>query len=101
MSSSKTYARRDFIKGVSKKLSITIQQASAIVEAYESQLDEALRSDLSVNIGNMVHLKRRVRAATVRRNPKTGEKVECPETYTIKCKMYKDYSNTLDKDLPR
>lgn len=99
MSNRKTYPRREFIRGVAQKLSVSINQATTMIEAYENQLDEALATDLSVNVGNMVHLQRRVRQATVRRNPQTGEKVECPATYTVRCKLYKDYSDSIDKTL--
>ena len=69
-----------------------------IIEIILKEIKETLKRDEGVELRNFGTLRTSVQKASIRRNPKTGEKVSVPKKRTIKWKMSKDLFKKLNDE---
>ena len=69
-----------------------------IVEIILKEIKETLRRGDGVELRNFGTFRANVQKASIRRNPKTGEKVSVPKKRTIKWKMSKDLFKKLNNE---
>mgnify|MGYP001385978747 CR=1 FL=1 len=67
-----------------------------IIEIILKEIKETLKRDEGVELRNFGTFRTSVQKASIRRNPKTGEKVEVAEKKTIQWKMSKEMFNKLN-----
>ena len=65
-----------------------------IIRIILKEIKETLQRDEGVELRNFGIFRTNVQKASIRRNPKTGEKVSVPKKRTIKWKMSKDLFKT-------
>ena len=69
-----------------------------IVEIILKEIKETLNRDEGVELRNFGTFRLNIQKASIRRNPKTGEKVNVPKKRTIKWKMSKDLFKKLNNE---
>ena len=69
-----------------------------IVEIILKEIKETLNRNERVEFRNFGTFQVNIQKASIRRNPKTGEKVNVPKKRTIKWKMSKDLFKKLNND---
>ena len=69
-----------------------------IVEIILKEIKDALQRDEGVEIRNFGTYRTNLQKPSIRRNPKTGEKVSVPKKRTIKWKMSKDLFKKLNNE---
>ena len=69
-----------------------------VIEIILKEIKETLNRGEGVELRNFGTLRVRVQKASIRRNPKTGEKVNVPKKRTIKWKMSKDLFKKLNNE---
>ena len=66
------------------------QDLNKIVEIILEEMINTLKRDEGVELRNFGTFRTNIQKASLRRNPKTGEKVNVPQKKTIKWKMSKE-----------
>ena len=69
-----------------------------VVEIILREIKETLNRGERVELRNFGVYQVDIQKASIRRNPKTGEKVNVPKKRTIKCKMSKDLFKKLNDE---
>ena len=69
-----------------------------IIEIILKEIKKALDRNEGVEIRNFGTFRTSIQNPSIRRNPKTGEKVNVPKKRTIKWKMSKDLFNKLNNE---
>jgi integration host factor subunit beta len=69
-----------------------------IIRIILKEIKETLQRDEGVELRNFGIFRTNVQKASIRRNPKTGEKVSVPKKRTIKWKMSKDLFKKLNNE---
>ncbi len=69
-----------------------------VIEIILKEIKETLNRGEGVELRNFGTLRVRFQKASIRRNPKTGEKVNVPKKRTIKWKMSKDLFKKLNNE---
>ena len=69
-----------------------------IIEIILKEIKETLKRGEGVEFRNFGTLRTNIQKASIRRNPKTGEKVSVPKKRTIKWKMSKDLFKKLNNE---
>ena len=69
-----------------------------IIRIILKEIKETLQRDEGVELRNFGIFRTNVQKASIRRNPKTGEKVSVPKKRTIKWKMSKDLIKKLNNE---
>ena len=69
-----------------------------IIEIILKEIRETLRRNEGVEIRNFGTFRVNIQKASIRRNPKTGEKISVPKKRTIKWKMSKDLFKKLNNE---
>ena len=69
-----------------------------VVDIILKEIKETLNRDEGVEIRNFGTFRVKIQKASIRRNPKTGEKVNVPKKRTIKWKMSKDLFKKLNNE---
>ncbi|WP_440936513.1 HU family DNA-binding protein [Candidatus Pelagibacter sp.] len=69
-----------------------------IVEIILKEIKETLNRDEGVELRNFGTFRLNIQKASIRRNPKTGEKLNVPKKRTIKWKMSKDLFKKLNNE---
>tara|TARA_B100000989_G_scaffold170010_1_gene127244 strand:+ start:1845 stop:2138 length:294 start_codon:yes stop_codon:yes gene_type:complete len=69
-----------------------------IIEIVLKEIKLSLNKGEGVELRNFGTFRTNIQRASIRRNPKTGEKVNVPEKKTIKWKMSKDLFKKLNND---
>ena len=69
-----------------------------VVEIILKEIKETLNRDEGVELRNFGTFRVNIQKASIRRNPKTGEKVNVPKKRTIKWKMSKDLFKRLNNE---
>tara|TARA_Y100000992_G_scaffold262945_1_gene199023 strand:- start:195 stop:488 length:294 start_codon:yes stop_codon:yes gene_type:complete len=69
-----------------------------ITEIILKEIKETLQRNEGVELRNFGTFRANVQKASIRRNPKTGEKVSVPKKRTIKWKMSKDLFKRLNNE---
>ena len=69
-----------------------------IIEIILKEIKDALNRDEGVELRNFGTFRTNIQKASIRRNPKTGEKVSVSKKKTIKWKMSKDLFKKLNNE---
>ena len=69
-----------------------------IIEIVLKEIKLSLNKGEGVELRNFGTFRTNIQKASIRRNPKTGEKVNVPKKRTIKWKMSKDLFKKLNND---
>ncbi len=69
-----------------------------IVEIILKEIKETLNRDEGVELRNFGTFRLNIQKASIRRNPKTGEKLNVPKKRTIKWKRSKDLFKKLNNE---
>ena len=69
-----------------------------VIEIILGEIMNALDRDEGVELRNFGTFRTNMQKASIRRNPKTGEKVNVPKKRTIKWKMSKDLFTKLNNE---
>ena len=69
-----------------------------ITQIILKEIKETLQRNEGVELRNFGTFRANVQKASIRRNPKTGEKVSVPKKRTIKWKMSKDLFKRLNNE---
>ena len=75
-----------------------IRDLDKVVEIILKEIKETLNRGERVELRNFGTFRVNIQKASIRRNPKTGEKVNVPDKRTIKWKMSKDLFKKLNND---
>ena len=69
-----------------------------VIEIILKEIKETLKRGEGVELRNFGTFRVNIQKASIRRNPKTGEKVSVPKKRTIKWKMSKDLFKKLNNE---
>ena len=69
-----------------------------VIEIILKEIKDTLHRGEGVELRNFGTLRTSVQKASIRRNPKTGEKVNVPKKRTIKWKMSKDLFKKINNE---
>ena len=69
-----------------------------LVTIVLNEIKRALRRNEGVELRNFGTFRSNIQKASIRRNPKTGQKVSVPQKKTIKWKMSKDLFKKLNNE---
>ena len=75
-----------------------IRDLDKLVEIILKEIKETLKRGEGVELRNFGTFRVNIQKASIRRNPKTGEKVSVPKKRTIKWKMSKDLFKKLNNE---
>ena len=75
-----------------------IRDLDKLVEIILKEIKETLKRGEGVELRNFGTFRINIQKASIRRNPKTGEKVSVPKKRTIKWKMSKDLFKKLNNE---
>ena len=77
---------------------ILTRDLDKVVEVILKEIKETLNRDEGVELRNFGTFRVNIQKASIRRNPKTGEKVNVPKKKTIRWKMSKDLFKKLNNE---
>ena len=69
-----------------------------VIEIILKEIKDTLNRNEGVELRNFGTIRTSIQKASIRRNPKTGEKVNVPKKKTIKWKMSKDLFKKLNNE---
>ena len=75
-----------------------IRDLNKVVEIILKEIKETLKRGEGVELRNFGTFRVNIQKASIRRNPKTGEKVNVPKKKTIRWKMSKDLFKKLNNE---
>ncbi len=75
-----------------------IRDLDKVVEIILKEIKETLKRGEGVELRNFGTFRINIQKASIRRNPKTGEKISVPKKRTIKWKMSKDLFKKLNNE---
>ena len=75
-----------------------IRDLEKVVEIILKEIKETLKRAEGVELRNFGTIRVNIQKASIRRNPKTGEKISVPKKRTIKWKMSKDLFKKLNNE---
>ncbi len=74
------------------------QDLNKVIEIILKEIKDTLNRNERVELRNFGTFRTSIQKASIRRNPKTGEKVNVPKKKTIKWKMSKDLFKKLNNE---
>ena len=74
------------------------QDLNKVIEIILNEIKDTLNRNERVELRNFGTFRTSIQKASIRRNPKTGEKVNVPKKKTIKWKMSKDLFKKLNNE---
>ena len=74
------------------------QDLGKIIEIILKEIKDTLNRNEGVELRNFGTIRTSIQKASIRRNPKTGEKINVPKKKTIKWKMSKDLFKKLNNE---
>ena len=91
--------KSELIKELKKSYpNFLIRDLDKVVEIILKEIKETLKRGEGVELRNFGTFRVNIQKASIRRNPKTGEKVSVPKKRTIKWKMSKDLFKKLNNE---
>ena len=91
--------KSELIKELKKSYpNFLIKDLNKIIEIILKEIKYTLLRNEGVELRNFGTLRTNIQKASIRRNPKTGEKVSVPKKRTIKWKMSKDLFKKLNDE---
>ena len=91
--------KSELIKELKKSFpNFLTQDLNKVTEIILKEIKDTLRRNEGVELRNFGTFRINVQKASIRRNPKTGEKVNVPKKRTIKWKMSKDLFKKLNNE---
>ena len=77
---------------------VSLKDLTKLSEIVLNEIKKALRRGENVELRNWGTMKVKIQKSSIRRNPKTGEKVAVPEKKAISWKMSKEMFKRINKD---
>ena len=91
--------KSELIKELKKSFpNFLIQDLNKVTEIILKEIKDTLRRNEGVELRNFGTFRTSFQKASIRRNPKTGEKVNVPKKRTIKWKMSKELFKKLNNE---
>jgi len=91
--------KSELIKDLKKSYpNFLTRDLNKIVEIILKEIKNTLKRNEGVELRNFGTFRINIQKASIRRNPKTGEKVSVPKKRTIKWKMSKDLFKKLNNE---
>ncbi len=91
--------KSELIKELKKSYpNFLIKDLNKIIEIILKEIKETLQRGEGVELRNFGTFRTNIQKASIRRNPKTGQKVSVPKKKTIKWKMSKDLFKKLNNE---
>jgi len=91
--------KSELIKDLKKSYpNFLTRDLNKIVEIILKEIKNSLKRNEGVELRNFGTFRTNIQKASIRRNPKTGEKVSVPKKKTIKWKMSKDLFKKLNNE---
>ena len=91
--------KSELIKELKKSFpNFLTKDLNKIIEIILKEIKETLKRGEGVELRNFGTFRTNIQKASIRRNPKTGEKVSVPKKRTIKWKMSKDLFKKLNNE---
>ena len=85
-------SRKDLVKSVSNKLGTTQVEANKWLQSYLEEIRSQLANGEVVNLIGIAKFYKHAKKATIKRNPKTGAKINVPAKTIAKCKLTKFFN---------
>ena len=91
--------KSELIKELKKSYpNFLIRDLDKVIEIILKEIKDTLNRNEGVELRNFGTIRTSIQKASIRRNPKTGEKVNVPKKRTIKWKMSKDLFKKLNNE---
>ena len=91
--------KSELIKELKKSFpNFFVQDLNKVIEIILKEIKDTLRRNEGVELRNFGTFRSNIQKASIRRNPKTGQKVSVPQKRTIKWKMSKDLFKKLNNE---
>ena len=91
--------KSELIKELKKSYpNFLIQDLNKVIEIILKEITDTLRRNEGVELRNFGTFRSNIQKASIRINPKTGQKVSVPQKKTIKWKMSKDLFKKLNNE---
>ena len=91
--------KSELIKDLKKSYpNFLTRDLNKVIDIILKEIKVALARDEGVELRNFGTFRVNIQKASIRRNPKTGEKVNVPKKRTIKWKMSKDLFKKLNNE---
>ena len=91
--------KSELIKELKKSFpNFLTQDLNKVIEIILKEIKDTLRRNEGVELRNFGTFRSNIQKASIRRNPKTGQKVNVPQKKTIKWKMSKDLFKKLNNE---
>ena len=91
--------KSELIKELKKSYpNFLIQDLNKVIEIILKDIKDTLRRNEGVELRNFGTFRSNIQKASIRINPKTGQKVSVPQKKTIKWKMSKDLFKKLNNE---
>ena len=91
--------KSELIKELKKSFpNFFVQDLNKVTEIILKEIKDTLRRNEGVELRNFGTFRTGFQKASIRRNPKTGEKVNVPKKRTIKWKMSKELFKKLNNE---
>ena len=91
--------KSELIKELKKSFpNFLTQDLNKVTEIILKEIKDTLRRNEGVELRNFGTFRSNIQKASIRRNPKTGQKVNVPQKKTIKWKMSKDLFKKLNNE---
>lgn len=90
-------AKTVFLKAVSKESGIPIENVKEVAKAMEGLIFDYLKDGKDVSVFGGIKFKFVDQAPCVRRNPKTGERVNVPHKKNVKVKVSNGFKEKLNE----
>ena len=91
--------KSELIKELKKSYpNFLIKDLNKIIEIILKEIKETLQRGEGVEFRNFGTLRTNIQKASIRRNPKTGQKVSVPQKKTIKWKMSRELFKKLNDE---
>ena len=88
--------RKDLIKKIADKEGVSQKTVSTILKTFGEEIATVLKTGEKVDIFELGSFSKTERVARVRRNPKTGDKIQCSGYSTVKFKVHKTLKDFLN-----
>ena len=90
--------KQEIVNTVSEATGLTKVETEAVMNGVMSTIIESLGKNKRVELRGFGRFSIKIQKSSIRRNPKTGEKVNTPEKKTIHFKMSKDLFKKINNE---
>ena len=95
---SNNLTKREIVQNIYESADYNHKDVTEIVQKTLDNINKALTSGMNVELRNFGTFRVKTQKASIRRNPKTGEKVAVPEKRVISWKMSKEMFKKINNE---